>query len=351
MSVTVFTTEELEALEAKWTLPRFVFFPAGVLGIVMLSRQGVDDSWLRQVGWTLFTGYFFFCWTSCFHETAHQTLHGRRWISIWLGRLLGTLIWVPYSVYRETHIRHHAYLNKPTDWELWPYSDPNASLTFRRCFVWLDLFLGALTAPVEYGRIYFHKDSPLTNPKLRRTIFLEYIGIVLFWGTMYTWMSFIDGGWRGLINAWIIPLLLAGICQSSRKLTEHLGMSSYDPMLGTRTVLSNNWITRLSSYFNFDIFIHGPHHRHPRIADCQLGQKMRDYINENPETDYPVYPSYWRATAQILPYLFKNPGVGMNVGAAAPAAEKDDNVQNFVADVTSEVLADADVRVPLSALS
>ena len=45
-------------------------------------------------------------------------------LSIWTGRLLGTMMFTPYTAYREVHIRHHAYLNTPRDWELWPYSDP-----------------------------------------------------------------------------------------------------------------------------------------------------------------------------------------------------------------------------------
>ena len=71
------------------------------------------------------------------------------------GRVIGTMIGVPYSIYRESHIRHHAYLNKPYDWELWPYSDPKASLWFRRVFVWFDLFLGMLGAMATYGDCSF----------------------------------------------------------------------------------------------------------------------------------------------------------------------------------------------------
>ena len=338
MSVTTFTEEELEALEDKWTLPRFVFFPGGLLGLWCLGIQWPNDHWAWQVFWTLFTSFNLLCWTSCFHETVHQTLNGSRLFSIWLGRFLGTAMLVPYSVYRESHIRHHAYLNKPSDWELWPYCDPNASKAFRRVFVWIDLVFGFVVSSYIYGRLYFHKDSPLKSPELRRVIRNEYLVILVFWGTIIGIVAWY-GAWLGLLRVWVIPHLVTGIWQTGRKLTEHLGMASYDPLLGTRTVLGRNLFTRISTYLNFDIFIHGPHHRHPRIAHNQLGNKMKDYIEQNPDQEFPLFSTYLHATGQMVPFLFKNPGVGMNVGAPPPSAEKDQDVQNFVADVAEEILA------------
>ena len=47
--------------------------------------------------------------------------------------------------------------------------------------------------------------------------------------------------------------MIAGVLQTMRKLTEHLGMASYDPPLGTRAVIGQNWLTRLGSFMNFDI--------------------------------------------------------------------------------------------------
>jgi fatty acid desaturase len=341
VSLTVLTDAERQAIEEKWTLPRFLFFPAGLIGLYGLAHAWPVDHWAVRVGWTIYTAYVFFCWTSCFHETVHQTLVGSRTFSIALGRLLGTLVLVPYTVYRESHIRHHAYLNKPNDWELWPYSDPGTSLGFRRVFVWVDLFLGAFTAPYVYGRIFFHRDSPLRSRELRRTIWLEYLGMAAFWTTLIGVIAY-RGTWTTLAACWLIPHLLAGFYQTARKLTEHLGMASYDPLQGTRTVVGSNWFTRLCTFLNFDIFVHGPHHRHPRVSHDQLRRKMDEYRESHPDQPYPVFRTYLRATWDMLPWMFRNPGVGMNVGAPAPAREKDGDVRNFVADVNEEILADAD---------
>lgn len=340
MSVTTFTQQEQESLRDPWEWLRFQFFPGGVIGITALALQWPSPHIGWQIAWTMFTAYCMFCWTSCFHECSHQTLGGSRFWSLLIGRGLGTVMVLPYTIYRESHIRHHAYLNKPHDWELWPYSDPNASLGFRRVFVWFDFLLGFIAAPFTFGRLFWHKDSPLTDPKLRRTIWLEYALCVAFWGATFTALT-LTSTWMMYVRGWLIPLAITGMWQNARKFTEHLGMQSYDPMLGTRTVVGKSWLTKACTYLNFDIFIHGPHHRHPRIAHRKLRTKMYEYAEKSEELKYPMFRSYWGAIFDMIPYIFKNPGVGMNVGAPAPNEEKK-KVENFVVDVSDEILSEDD---------
>lgn len=338
MSVTEFSPDERQAIRDKWTLPRFVYWPFGLAAIAAVALSWPIEHWAWISLWTLIIAYAYFCWTSCFHETAHMTLVKSRTINIWLGRLLGFFMFTPYSVYRESHIRHHAYLNKPNDWELWPYADPKASKAFRRAFVWFDLVLGFIAGPIVYGRIFFHRDSPLKDRKLRRTIWLEYLGCVLFWGAVFTTVGVLNQ-WLLLVKVWLVPYAIAGVIQSGRKLTEHLGMASYDPLMGTRTVVGDNWITRLCTFVNFDIFVHGLHHRHPRMAHNQLAPKMRQYAAAEPDRPYPLFRTYWRATWNMLPCLIRNPGVGMNAGAPDPDPAVREDVDNFLGDVNEELLA------------
>lgn len=342
MSVTQFTEDELSDLEDEVTLPLYVLLPLGVLGLYSLAFPWPVNTVPVYLGWLAFTTFIFFCYTSCFHETAHQTLSQSARLSVFVGRCLGTLVLTPYSVYRESHIRHHAYLNKPTDFELWPYSDPETSIWFRRAFVWFDLLFGFLAGPFVYGRTFFHKNSPIKNPSVRRAVYWEYALIFAFWGSVIFACAKYDL-WFYLVTVWVIPHWLAGIMQTGRKLTEHLGMASYDPLKGTRTVVADNWITRLCTWMNFDIFVHGPHHRHPKVAHNLLHKKMREY-KENTQEEFPVYATYRTAAMAMLPWLFRNPGVGMNAGAASPESEKLAEVDNFVADVAEEVLAESDLE-------
>lgn len=76
---------------------------------------------------------------------------------------------------------------------------------------------------------------------------------------------------------------------------------------------------------------------------------MNEYVEKQPELQYPMFRTYSAAVWDMIPFLIKNPGVGMNAGAAAPDADKTD-ADNFVADVVEEVLSDNDVgRVPVVA--
>lgn len=331
-STTPFTQEELEAIESKSTIPRFIFFPIGLFGLYFIKHPWPTDHWAVTALWMVYSGYIFFCWTSCFHETVHYTLTTRRGINLALGRLLGCIIGIPFTVYRESHIRHHAYLNTPQDWELWPYSDPQVSLGARRVFVWFDIAIGALLAPYIYGRIFFHRNSPITSPELRRTIRNEYIGVAMFWATILTLVGNF-GSYRNFLLMWVAPHMIAGVFQTVRKLTEHLGQASLDPLQGTRTVIGETLFTRVSSFLNFNIFVHGPHHRHPRIAHDRLESKMQNYIAENPDRSYPVFSRYSAAVINMLPWLVKNPGVGVNVGANAAEAAIADTAANFESDV------------------
>ncbi len=181
MSVTLFTAKEIEDLETKSTTPRFSHSLFGSIAIMALAFQWPSPAWYFQVGWTIIAAYSMFCWSSCFHETSHQGICGKTWVSVWLGRAIGTGLLVSYTAYREAHIRHHAYLNKPGDWELWPYSDPTTSLTFRRIFCWLEFPLGFFTSPFVYSRLCFSKNTPVKNPDVMRTMRIEYAVMAVFW--------------------------------------------------------------------------------------------------------------------------------------------------------------------------
>ncbi len=324
-----------------------LIIPALDLGYLSLIFGWIGEDPLTRLAISVWTGYFLLCFGSCFHETVHLTLSRKRWFDVGLGELIGTVMFTPYTVYRESHIRHHAYLNKPSDWELWPYSDPTKSKTFRRVFAWFDLFAGAVAAPIIYGRIFFDKNSPITDPQMRRTIRKEYIAAGLmgaFW---------IAGGILGMKQGWLdterilwllLPATIYGFMQTARKFTEHLGMQSYDPLIGTRTVIGKGMLTRLAAFVNFDIIVHGPHHRYPKAPHEALEDKMIQNQTANPQVAYPVFPSYFAAMRAMLPSLLTNPGVGMNVGAAAPEKGGLKDGRELVDGDNVETLAIPDIR-------
>ena len=122
-----------------WVGPRFLLFPFLAIAAYPFFILGFGgDHWTIQTAWVLSLSYCWFCIGGSLHEAAHHTLFNRESTNVWFGRVLGLMIWIPYTVYKESHRRHHAYLNTSADYELWPYSDPQMSLRFRRFFVWID---------------------------------------------------------------------------------------------------------------------------------------------------------------------------------------------------------------------
>lgn len=341
MSDTVFTHDEQHSIRQPRIWPRLLAFPIlAVVGQTAFFAGVSEDSWPVQLSWVAVLSYCWFCIAGVSHELIHQTLPIPRRLCVWLGRVIGTMLGTPYSVYRAIHVTHHAYLNTPLDWELWPYSDPRRGLWFRRLFVWFDIACGFLATPIIYQRICYSSESPVP-PAERRRMRIEYLFVFLFWGTVIgslAWLEIVDTIHLTMADlVHLSPLLIASSVNSLRKLTGHLGLASYDPVEGTRTIIGRHWWTRCLSYFDFELWIHGPHHRFPKQSHHQLENSMRQLELRDPERTLPVFHSFHSAFFDVLPWLFRNPAVGMNAGNKAPLTHLP-NIDNFVTDVLSDVV-------------
>ncbi len=345
MSHTEFTPEEFRVLGEGVLWPRFLVFPSiAIIGYAGFVTGVGGDSFLAKLTWSVFLGYCWFCVSGSFHEAVHQTMGTWRNANVWFGRVVGTFLGIPYTAYRESHIRHHAYMNTSDDFELWPYCKPGASLAFRRAFVLFDIFGAILANPIVYGRIYFVRNSPLSQ-QARIAIQREYIAIAAFWGSIIAGVTILS--LNGIMDLdrfdpmWLLPMPIAAAFNGFRKFTEHVGMASTDPILGTRTVLGKNWVTRACSYFNFNLDVHGPHHRFPRAPHFELESKLAEYQRKHPGIAIPIFPTYLAAVMDTIPCLWRNPGVGVNAGGTNQTFVKT-GVENFTSEVGSDSGSEAD---------
>lgn len=356
MSKTEFTAEEFETLGEESVWPRFLLFPAiALVGYVGFISGLGGDSLIVKIAWSLFLGGCWACVAGSFHESVHQTMGRWRTANIWFGRVVGTLLGIPYSAYRETHIRHHAYLNTADDYELWPYSKPGKSLAFRRAFVVFELLGATFVEPIIYGRIFFVRNSPL-NAQARKTIALEYMGMAAFWSAIA--LTILTLSVSGTVDIrrfdlmWLLPLQIAATINTMRKFVEHLGMESYEPFLGTRTIAGNNVLTRMCSYFNFELDVHGPHHRFPKAPHFELESRLLDYQRKNPSATVPVFTTYLAAFWNTLPCLWCNPGVGENAVFTHRTGTEQKRKQLLppgIDNFTSEVMASDDSEISKAA--
>lgn len=297
-------------------LPAMLLNLAGVgVAVASIATGWPTDHWAWYVLVVAWLAYFQHAWMTIFHEDAHYALYRGKSHNVRNGTIVGTLLMVPFSVYRQVHIRHHSRMSLPEDWELWPYCDPSKSLRFRRIFLFFDIFFGLLLGPYIYGRIYFVKDSPIRDPKLRRRIALEYLLIVAFWGSILALVAYL-GAWWFFARIYLIPAYVTGIVQTIRKLTEHLGLPAGDAMHGARTVVTRGPVGRAFSYTSFHIASHGLHHLFPQMPHDNLEKAFELKREEN--RDAPVFPSHFRAMLDMTRHL-AHPGIGVNARTAPPA--------------------------------
>lgn len=287
-----------------WNL--FAF--AAAVGSLMTGWPTHHPLWVAAI--ILALAYVQHCWTIIFHEDAHYLLYEARWHNRFNGHIVGTLLLIPFDIFRNVHMRHHAHMNTHEDWELWPYTDPKTSIGFRRVFVFLDVFFGAWVDPYIYNRIFFVKDSPIRDPKLRRKIKIQFLVMGLFWASVLAVVAY-NGLWTKLLIVYVIPVWLTGMLQATRKLIEHLGLPAGDAMAGARTVLAKDWMGRIAGWTSFHIEAHGLHHAYPQMPHNHLEKALELTEHASPDR---IFPSYWRAFLDMLPHL-KNPGVGPNVAA------------------------------------
>ncbi|MFV0445245.1 MAG: fatty acid desaturase family protein [Planctomycetaceae bacterium] len=312
------TTERLKTPRGGRFWLRFLLFPVGSFaGGAILASGLLAGLPAMQACCAFIVGCCGFCVAGSFHEAVHQTLFASPRANVLYGRAVGILVLIPYTAFRETHRTHHAYLNSRQDFELWPYSDPTTSRAFRRGFMLSEFLLGWLASPLIFSRILWANPRGLDR-ETRTILIREYLVMAAFWiivvsgGIWLVQTQRLSG--RLILMAYLIPSMIAPAINSLRKFIEHLGLESEDPMHGTRSVLGPGRLTRLASYFNFDLAIHGPHHRYPRASHEQLPELLRQLERRgNSEQSPPVFSSFSRALLDLLPTLWQAPGVGETV--------------------------------------
>lgn len=308
------TLKELHR-EGGTNVPALLFNLAAVaVGVATLVSgwPTAHPAWIVFV--TIWLAYFQNCWTLIFHEDAHLTLYKARWHNVMNGTIVGTLLLVPFTAYRQVHIRHHNRMNSPEDWELWPYTDPAQSLGFRRVFAFFDVVLGLWTGPYIYGRIFYAKGTPLKDAALRGRIAREYMLMAAFWGSVIGLVAW-NGWWGEFVLVYLVPAWLTGVFQTLRKFTEHLGLPASNAMAGARTVVAEGVVGQFAGWTSFHISQHGLHHKYPQMPHGNLRKAFHKL--EADAHAGPVFPHYWAAVRDMLPHLLR-PGIGVNAHVAPP---------------------------------
>ena len=242
-----------------------------------------------------------------FHEASHSMLKKNRTFNDIEGIVIGTLSYLPFTLYRVSHQSHHSHFTTEKDEELWPFNDPKSPRWARCTAAFFELNFGLFFTPFLFMRSFLRKDSPVRSPRIRKKIWKEIAGIALFWITTYTLVT-IFGLWKYYFTIYLIPSFIGGNLQSWRKYIEHVGLTSDTARGGTRSIIADNFVGKLISYTLLHEPYHGLHHLHMSLPHAKLPPLAAELEPEIPEENRP-FRSYFHALRHLLREL-PDPKVG-----------------------------------------
>jgi fatty acid desaturase len=308
-----------EAHKASWkTFWIWLGFAAAFgLAVGLLMLTVATEHYLLAIPAVLLLAHLAHSQLLAFHEAAHGVLCPKRWLNELIGMGLGTLHLVGLSLFRAVHHTHHAYLGTEKDEQLWPFVQPRTPRWLRRGAAAFELCFGMLFDLIQFWRAFLRRGSLVTNPAVRRRIWLETAFTATVWGSILT-VTFGWGTGKWLCVLYVIPALLAGAMHSWRKYIEHLGLTGSTVTGLTRTIVPQRPLGRLLAFTMFNINYHGVHHYYPRMPQTALPGFTGVLTPQGP-TEPPVYPSYWSAFWAMLPTL-ADPKIGPQWNAQPPSA-------------------------------
>lgn len=278
-----------------------VFIQAGLMAALY------HDNWWLVVPLVLLAGHFMHGVLIGFHEASHGLLRKNRKFNEFDGVFIGILSLTSFSLYRAAHQTHHMHLATERDEELWPFVDPQAPRWLRRMAAFLELTFGLWFTPYLFLRTFFRANSPIRNKRVRKRIWQEIIGIVVFWSVVVATVAWF-GLWKYYLCLYLLPAMMAANLQSWRKYVEHVGLRGTSATGATRSIVDEGWTGKVLAYTLLHEPFHGLHHRHLGMHHWELPARAAELAPRTEEETAP-YSSYRLAVMDLLRDL-ADPKVG-----------------------------------------
>lgn len=277
----------------KNLLDAAVFFTFSGIAILFWKTS----AWPVTVLCWLIGGHFGHSKPLMFHDAAHGTLQKSKLSNEIVGFGLGTLIFVPITLYRHAHAMHHAYLSSRKDPEMWPFTIPEVPRWQRVLAAAFEIVFGFLYTPLLMFVSLRDAEEMKLHDRIR--IALEYVACFGFWILVLGAVSAF-GLWEIFIVGWLVPVAVAGMYQTLNKYTEHLGLTGETILANTRTVADESAAGQVFSYSLQNVDHHGTHHRFAKIPYYNL-PLATPYVYEN-ETG-PLFSNYLSAFLDMVKCL------------------------------------------------
>ncbi|MFL6605441.1 MAG: fatty acid desaturase [Steroidobacteraceae bacterium] len=235
----------------------------------------------------------------------HETIHGHPTSSRRFNAILGALplsLWMPYALYRETHLRHHRHSGRYlTEVDHDPesfYLSAGAMSKARGVRRWIYLANCTLAGRLTLGpalaivRFWAAELGKILNGDRRRLRIWSWhalaVGVVLVW---------VVGVCHIPLIVYVALMIYPSVAISHlRSFAEHHG--SFDPRLRTRVVEAH----ALWAVIFLNNNLHIAHHAYPKLPWYQLPRVWRD-MRRPAQTEGLVFErGYWEVTQK---YLFR----------------------------------------------
>ena len=196
---------------------------------------------------------------NAFYLLSHEGHHHLLFRNAVANHAANILLCVPLlhspSAYRVLHELHHRFLGGPGDPD--EYRNYTANPRIRWALQWVRLTIGTLVYMPLIPAVAWRRATKAE----RRPIVVEYAAMTVVWV-----MVFLTFPIRDLLQVWLIPGIVVGYISAVRALAQHALTDPADPLLASRSVRSNAFVSFLLLNENY----HLEHHLFPEVPSYNL---------------------------------------------------------------------------------
>jgi fatty acid desaturase len=271
---------DLHRLRPAWNLVAILF---AALWACMLWLMTAFPIWAVRIPGYVVIGMLIHAMAILMHEGIHGSLFRNRALDRGFGFVLGAPALFSATAYRVTHLNHHRYNRTAQD------PDEFTNVSKHR---WIVVFLFYAWGVVGIVVYVFHVPIMALlrgTPRQRLAILLEYVLLAMVYAAVILGALHF-GRFSIVLHGWIIPLFFANLFGNFRGWAEHMMTRPGHPLIQTRTVTSNAFV----SFFMCNLNYHLEHHLFPAMPWYHLPRLHRLLQDDYRQAGSVMYRSYSR---------------------------------------------------------
>ena len=265
-------------------LPHFSIYFAAIAGQLLINQWLVNSLLSVLLGWQLYVLFVLH------HDCMHGSAFRKDFYNRLMGRIYAITFTMTFSVNRQTHMRHHAYITDPE-------RDPDEYYFSGKLHqIWLRIW--------RYYEWYTRIALTRYGKQVRNTVIMEQLFNVAVWAVIHVALIMAGMGLKALFIFWLPLAVVALVINPITRGYEHAPITLYDKDDPRRLDMSANAITVSNPWYGWacaNITYHVEHHAYPSCPFYNL-RKLHNIFQEE-QLNYLVapYPLYkvWKGRAML----------------------------------------------------